>query len=182
MATITTGGATPATSTGTPVYMQQQQLPSVGLQGAFSRAMPQVDYNQRLSESLEHFMNPNSPLIQNARQRGIEMAATRGGVNSSIAAGAAERAALDQAVPLAQAAAGMKAGEDQVRLSEWAQQQGFSREMFAAPFQSSMNMLQRITEMGMQDPELYSPTVISGFNNFFNQQMGDMMRRYFGGQ
>lgn len=138
------------------------------------------NYSQMLQESLSSFMNPQSTNIQQARQRGMELAATRGGVNSSIAAGAAERAALDQAVPLAQTATGMQAGLDQAQIQNWLSQQGFNREMAMAPFTSSMNMLARITDLGMQDPELYSPSVVSGFTNFFNQQMGDMLSRYFG--
>lgn len=173
---------------GTPSYMggtlpaQQFQMPVPGgLPSTGPMPLDGVDYNTRVSQSLEHFMDPNSAYIQNARQRGAEQAAVRGGVNSSIAAGASERAALEAAMPLAQTAAGMQAGVDQARLNEWAAQQGFRRELYMRPFASSMNMLERVTEMGLQDPELYSPSVISGYSNFFNQQMGDMMRRYFGG-
>jgi hypothetical protein len=168
-----------------PAYMPQvlpsQTLNMQGPTAPGTSAMPNVDYNERMSDSLEHFMDPNSAYIKNARQRGVEMAATRGGVNSSIAAGASERSALDAAGSMAQAAAGMQAGQDQVKLQDWAATQGFNRELYAMPFTSSLNMLQKITDMGLQDPELYSPSVISGFNNFFNQQMNDMMSRYFGG-
>lgn len=183
-----TGAAQPvSTAPQAPAYMQgtlpAQSFAMPQLPGYNSGATPLdgVDYNNRLSGSLDHFMDPNSALIQQARQRGMEVAATRGGINSSIAAGASERAALDSAVPLAQAAAGMQAGVDQVKLQDWASQQGFNRELYSMPFTSSMGMLQRVTDMSLQDPELYSPSVISGYTNFFNQQMGDMMRRYFGG-
>lgn len=137
------------------------------------------DYNTMMQSSLERFMNPNSPYIQQARQRGAEQAAVRGGINSSIAAGASERAALEAAVPLAQTAVGMQAGQQQAEIQNWLSQQGFNRELAAAPFQNSMSMLGRITELGMQDPELYSPSVVSGFTNFFNQSMNDMISRYF---
>lgn len=139
------------------------------------------DYNTMLQESLEKFMDPNSQYIQNARQRGIEMAATRGGVNSSIAAGASERAALEAAVPLAQTAVGMQAGAEQAQIQNWLNEQGFNRELAAMPFTNSLQMLGRVTELGMQDPELYTPSVVSGFTNFFNQQMNDMISRYFSG-
>lgn len=172
---------TQITQPGTPAYMQGQQLPLVGQFGNVTTPLDGIDYNQRVGGSLEHFLDPNSAYIQNARQRGVEQAAVRGGVNSSIAAGAAERAAIESATPLAQTAAGMQAGVDQARLAEWSAQQGFNRELYAAPFTSSLNMLQRFTEASLNDPELYSPSVVSGYTNFFNQQMGDMMRRYFGG-
>ena len=170
-----------------PAYMQrtlpleQFTMAMPGYQGSFTTPLDDVNYNQRLGGSLEYFMDPNSAYIQNARQRGMEQAAVRGGVNSSIAAGASERAALDAAVPLAQSSAGMQAGVDQAKLNEWAAQQGFTRELYSMPFTSSMNMLQKFTEAGLQDPELYSPSVISGFTNFFNQQMNDMLKSYFGG-
>lgn len=169
-----------------PAYMQntlpleQFTMATPGYQGSFTTPLDGVNYNQRMDNSLEYFMDPNSAYIQNARQRGMEQAAIRGGINSSIAAGASERAALDAATPLAQAAAGMQAGVDQAKLNEWAAQQGFNRELYSMPFTSSMNMLQKFTEAGMQDPELYSPSVISGFTNFFNQQMNDMLKSYFG--
>lgn len=139
------------------------------------------DYNAMMQGSLDYFMDPNSRYIQNARQRGLELAATRGGMNSSIAAGASERAALEAATPLAQTAVGMQAGAQQAQIQDWLATQGFNREMAAMPFTNSMNMLNRISELGMQDPELYSPSVVSGFTNFFNQQMNDMLSRYFGG-
>lgn len=177
----------PSVAPQAPAYMQNTlpsqsfNMPQLTSPGSTPTPLDGVDYNNRLSGSLDHFMNPNSALIQQARQRGMEVAATRGGVNSSIAAGAAERAALDSAVPLAQASAGMQAGVDQVKLQDWAATQGFNRELYSMPFTSSMGMLQRVTDMSLQDPELYSPSVVSGYTNFFNQQMGDMMRRYFGG-
>ena len=139
------------------------------------------NYEQELSQSLEHFMNPNSDYIQNARRRGMEVAATRGGINSSIAAGAAERSALDAAVPLAQSAMAARIGQEQVRLSDWAAQQGFNRELASIPFTNSMEMLKGFTGASLADPELYTPEVVSGYTNFFNRTMQDMMQRYFGG-
>lgn len=178
---------TPVTQPAAPAYMQTTLAPQ-----QFSMATPSyganyntpiddVNYDQRMSNSLEYFMDPNSAYIQNARQRGMETAAVRGGINSSIAAGASERAALDAALPMAQASVGMQAGREQARLAEWAATNSFNRELFAQPFTSSMDMLKRFTDASLQDPELYSPSVISGYTNFFNQQMNDTLKRYFGG-
>lgn len=139
------------------------------------------NYEQELSQSLEYFMNPNSDYIQNARRRGMEVAATRGGINSSIAAGAAERSALDAAVPLAQSTMASRLGQEQALLQEWASQQGFNRDMAAMPFTNSMEMLKGFTAASLTDPQLYSPEVVSGYTNFFNRTMQDMMKRYFGG-
>lgn len=181
----------PVAPTTAPPYMQTTlpatsfNMPAPAVTSNYALPVTATDYNSMLEGSLERFMDPNSAYIQNARQRGVEMAATRGGINSSIAAGAAERAAIEAATPLAQTATGMAAGEksafDQARLGEWASQQGFNRELYSMPFTSSLSMLQKVTDASLQDPELYSPSVVSGYTNFFNQQMGDMMRRYFGG-
>lgn len=172
--------ATPAAPVTLPAQQFSMAMPTMN--GVSPMPFANYDYNAMLQGSLEQFMDPNSTYMQNARQRGIELAATRGGVNSSIAAGASQRAALEAAVPLAQTAVGMQAGAQQAQIQDWLAQQGFNRELAAMPFTSSMNMLGRITELGMQDPELYTPSVVSGFTNFFNQNMNDMISRYFGGQ
>jgi hypothetical protein len=138
------------------------------------------DYNSMLQTSLESFMNPNSQYIQNARQQGAQYAQQRGGINSSIAAGASEKAALDAAAPLAQQAVSNQLGQEQAQLSNWMDTQGFNRQMNSMPYTSSMNMLNAVSAAGLQDPQLYTPSVISGFTNFFNKNMNDMIKNYFG--
>jgi hypothetical protein len=127
-------------------------------------------------------MNPNSQLMQQAAQQGRNLAAERGGINSSIAAGASQRAALESAVPLAQTAVGAQLNQEQAKLEDWVATQGFNRQMAAAPFQSSLAMLNKVSDYSLQDPQLYTPSVVSGFNNFFNQNMNDVLGRYFGQQ
>jgi hypothetical protein len=142
-----------------------------------------------VSSNLEKFMSPGSDYIQNARQRGIEYAATRGGVNSSIAAGASERSALEAAGGLAQQATGIDAQREQTRdsaiLNNWIDQQGFNRqfqgELAMMPVQNSLNMLNNIQRYALEDPALYTPDVVSGYTNFFQKNMQDFMSRYFGG-
>lgn len=157
-------------------------MPSWGWTGA-SPGLPFAnrDYNTLVSDSLQSFLDPNSAYIQNARQRGMETAAQRGGINSSIAAGASERAALEAAVPLAQSAVSAQLGQEQAQLQNWLDTQGFNRTMSALPYQSSMDMLSRITEYSLADPQLYTPSVISGYSNFFNQNMRDILGQYFNG-
>lgn len=184
--------APPAQPTSVPVYMASgnaalpmsaaTQMPGPNVSSKYSTyPFANRNYEQELSQSLEHFMNPNSDYIQNARRRGMEVAATRGGINSSIAAGAAERSALDAAIPLAQSSMASRLGQEQALLQDWASQQGFNRDMAAMPFTNSMEMLKGFTAASMADPQLYSPEVVSGYTNFFNRTMQDMMERYFGG-
>jgi len=133
----------------------------------------------QVTGSLEQMLAPNSAYIQNARQRGLEQAATRGGINSSIAAGAAERAAIEAAAPLVQQATQLDQTGVNAQYEDWLAQQNFGHSLFAERFSSSLGMLERIQQYGLEDPELYTPEVLSGFNNFFQQNMQDILRRYF---
>ena len=54
-----------------------------------------------VSGQLQGFLESGSPYVRAARQRGREEAASRGLLNSSIAAGAAERSAIETALPVA---------------------------------------------------------------------------------
>lgn len=133
----------------------------------------------QVTGALEQMLSPNSAYIQNARQRGLEQAATRGGINSSIAAGAAERAAIEAAAPLVQQATQLDQTGINAQYENWLAQQNFGRSLFGERFSSSLGMLERIQQYGLEDPELYTPEVLSGFNNFFQQNMQDILRRYF---
>lgn len=131
--------------------------------------------------SLEAMLNPNSTYIQNARQRGMEVAATRGGINSSIAAGAAERQAIEAAAPLAQQAINIQQSREGAIMQEWMAQQGFGRNLINQKFGSTLDMLNNIQQMAMMDPELYTPEVTSGLTNFFQKNMNDVIKRYLSG-
>ena len=141
--------------------------------------------NSVVAGSLETMMNPSSTYIQNARQRGIEQAAQRGGINSSIAAGAAERSAIEAAAPLAQQAVNIQQTREGVNADNWASTQNFNRafmgQLGTTAFGSSVNMLEAMQKYAMDDPELYTPEVTSGFSNFFSQNMNNILGKYFGG-
>jgi hypothetical protein len=77
-----------------------------GMQGTDNRAYTRnVGQNELSVTHLNQMTNGNDPYMQNARQRGLESAARRGMPNSSIAAGASQRAALEAAAPFAMQAA-----------------------------------------------------------------------------
>lgn len=142
-----------------------------------------------LSENLKAFSDPNSELMQQAARRGIEYAATRGGVNSSIAAGASQRSALDTATQLASQATEIDVNrqntQQQAAFENWLSQQNFNRTFQAQlgmlPVQNSFNMLSAIQEYALQDPALYTPDVVSGYSNFFQKNMENILAQYFGG-
>lgn len=134
-----------------------------------------------MAGNLESLLSSGSPYIENARRRGAEVAAARGGVNSSIAAGAAERSAIEAATPLVQQAAGIDQQNKDYAMQDWMAQQNFGRNLFTQKFGSSLDMLNSINQMALMDPELYTPEVTSGMSNFFQKNMNDILKNYFSG-
>lgn len=134
----------------------------------------------QVMSSLEQVVGANSPYLANARRRGLEVAATRGGINSSIAAGSSERSALEAAAPLVQQGLAIDGQARDAEYNNWLAQQNFGRALFGQQFSSSLNMLDRLNQYALEDPELYTPEITSGFSNFFQQQTNDILKRYFG--
>lgn len=134
----------------------------------------------QVQESLDFFMNPNSEYMRQARQSGMNTAAQRGGLNSSIAAGASQREAIGVANGLSQQALALQSDRDNVMNQEWLATQNFGRAMSSIPYANSMSMLNTIMQYGLEDPQLYTPSVLSGLQNFFQGNMNDTLARYFG--
>ncbi len=134
--------------------------------------------------NLQAFLNPNSALMQDATRQGMETAATRGGINSSIAAGAARRATLGTAQQLANQATQIDTNREAVAAQDWAETNSFNRAMLGqfstTAFTNSLNMLNSVQQMALQDPELYTPEVVSGLSDFFSRNMNDIVGRYLG--
>jgi hypothetical protein len=87
-----------------PVPGKSQQA---GIQGTDGRAYTRnVARNELAGTHLNTMLDANDPYMQNARQRGLEAAARRGLMNSSIAAGNSQRAAIEAATPIAMQQAG----------------------------------------------------------------------------
>lgn len=82
---------------------------------------PRTDANQLVLDSIDKLTNSGSSYMRDAARRGTELAAARGLGNSSIAAGASQRSAVQAATPFIQQAVGLQGqreGEDaQVRLN-----------------------------------------------------------------
>ena len=74
-----------------------------------------------VSGRLHTLLQSDSPYIQRARTKAKQYANRRGLMNSSIAAGAGETAAIDAALPIAQADASIAAGERGMRSQEFQQ-------------------------------------------------------------
>lgn len=166
--------------------MALQDLFNTGVMGSPSPTVtPAASGTSQVLGSLEQVLGSNSPYIENARRRGLETAATRGGINSSIAAGSAERAAIEAAQPLVQQGVSIDQANRQqqaeAEYSNWLSQQNFGRALYGQKFTSSIDMLNMLQQAALSDPELYTPEVVSGSANFFQRNFDDIMKRYFGG-
>lgn len=150
---------------------------------------------------LNDILSSDSALMRDARTRGIEQAASSGLQNSSIAAGASQRAALESALPLVQQSVGMFNDREQrqwtsrenqldrdqqVTMSEvtnWLNNESFMREFNANlamfPIQNTTQLLSYITQQSIDNPEVYTPDIISGMSEFFTTNFLDVLSRYF---
>jgi len=190
-------GTMPPPTYPTTGYQIPPQGPAPNYTGSdFNR---QVTPDELVANQINQLLNSNSAYMRNARQRGNEQAASRGLLNSSIAAGTSQRAAIEAALPIAsQDAATYTNAADrtfdamsQIRqmrvagdIQNWLESEGFNREfngqLALMPIQSSYDMMGYIMQRAIEDPAVYTQDVISGMNNFFNQNMFDIMGRYFG--
>jgi len=167
----------------------------VNLQGGFSPA-------NVVTDTMNQIIDPNGAYIRNARMRGLEQAAGRGNrAGSSIAAGASQRAALEGAAPLFNAAMqlhGQREGfafqgeqnrlernRDYTRaqLEDWANSRQFDREFYGVlsmmPINSAYQLNSLIQTYALENPEVYTAEVISGMSNFFNQNFAQILSTYF---
>lgn len=139
-----------------------------------------------VQSNLEAFLNPNSALMNQARRSGLETAAVRGGINSSIAAGASQRASLDTAANLATQATNIDQTREAVAANDWTSSQNFNRAMLGqfqqSAFTNSLNMLNTVQQYALEDPELYTPEVMAGYSDFFSRNTQDILARYLGGR
>lgn len=76
---------------------------------------------QGVSGRLNTLLQSDSPYLERARHRGRQVANRRGLLNSSMAAGASEAAAIDAALPIASADADISARERAMRSQEYQQ-------------------------------------------------------------
>jgi len=67
--------------------------------------------------------------------------------------------------------------QDWLRSNEFADQ--FNASISMIPVNSSMDMLQQLTQYALSDPETFTPEVMSGFTTFFNNNMINLLSQYF---
>lgn len=216
--------------------------------------------SQIVHAAVSDILNKSNPYIDRARQRGLDFANQRGLLNSSMAAGTAEGAAIDAAMPLIQESLGItnrresegfaqrqaamqsalglhsqreqqnftgqqnqldrvqgvnnallanqlaerqaqladyysrgqmildgqirqRIQADSVAQQDWLNDRNFSREFNGAlsmmPIRNAYDMASAIQKYALTEPEVYTPTVISGMTNFFQQNMLSILAQYF---
>lgn len=221
---------------------------------------PRQDANQMVQDSLASFEDRGSAYMTNAARRGLETAASRGLGNSSIAAGASQRAALEAVQPFVQQAVqtqqqreqidaekemqavqqaleisrqresqdftgrqnelsrqleerlntlnqtldlqkqreglafqgeqaqldrdhATKLQSDQTYQQDWLNDRNFTREFNAQlstlPVQNAFQMQQLVAQYALENPEVYTPQVVSGMTNFLQNNMMSILKQYF---
>lgn len=211
-----------------------------------------VNQNELMSNQLNDLISSNSLYMRNARQRGLEAAASRGLLNSSIASGSSMRSALEAAAPIAafdasrygsvadqnnafrfgeaaaqnqmyrtdwmdsqsqargfqysDALANNQAvrqnwldaesssrnaqfqdalAENQARRQDWLASQDFNRafngNLAMMPIASSADFLSNLMNAAINDPTVFTPDVISGYQNFFTGAFNNVISQYLGG-
>lgn len=191
--TLPNGGGTPPTPVYTPTLPNGGGSPPIPLsqqtpnQGNFGPV-------QTVQQTLDGFIN--GQYAANARRRGLEQANRRGLLNSSMAAGAAERAALESVQPFVaesmnflnnreDRALRQQLQNDAVLQQNWLQTNQFNNQFNAQlkmlPVTNSLQMLQALTQYALSEPEVFTPNVMNGYTNFFNQNMLSVLKQYFPG-
>lgn len=180
-----------------PAQANMNPLSSVQPQGVNENmTLNQFGPQQVVNDLVTGFTNPTNPYIANARQRGIEQAAGRGLMNSSIAGANAERSAIEAAQPLVSEAVGLLNAREQRALTkdtvqqqavlqDWLDTNKFNREFNGSlsllPIKNTFDMFQTLMQYGAENPQVWTPDVISGTSNFFQRNMFDILNQYFPG-
>lgn len=229
---------------GTPIQAVQ------GINGAFQ--MPTLPgATQTTMGALDTLLDGGNSYVANARRRGAETAARRGLMNSTIASGASERAAIESSMPILGEIMGLtrqREGQDfsanqaaraaalglttqdrqnqfdaaqnrinqalgltdsrearalnqqqfeqtqtfnreqlreQAVLDDWLQTNSFNRQFNAnlalLPINNTFELLQNIMGYATENPQVWTPDIVSGTSNFFTNSMFDVLNRYFPG-
>jgi len=195
---------TPAAPTPAPV------VPAPVAQPAATTAAPATAPNSfapinTVQDMLTMFTDPNSAYMQQVANRASQQANSRGLLNSSIAVGNAQAAAIEAAQPFVQEAMGLQrqregfafeGGQnaldrahqtqtqfDQAGLQDWLAGNAWTRDFNGAlslmPIQSTSQMLSAIMAAGLENPQVFTPSVMSGLSTFFGQNWMTTMRSLF---
>lgn len=157
-----------------------------------------------VQDYLDQLLSSDSPYIQNARRTGLETAASRGLLNSSIAAGNSQRAAIEAAQPILNEITNLhnqreqlaftgeqnQADRDQqitmARINDWAANNQFQREyngqLSLIPITSVAGLNNSLMQAAIDNPEIFPPEIVSGLGEFFGTNLLSMLQQWFPSQ
>lgn len=119
-------------------------------------------------ENLNTILNSNSPYIRNAMRRGLESAASRGLMNSSIASGASTRAAIESSMPILQESMGLtrqREGQDfQALMQSREQAFGVESNREQQEYQKARDAFQAAAQLEGQDRQMAFQAAQNQFN------------------
>lgn len=162
--TATPGAPVAVGATATTGYQPQQMTLSTPSQSTLTNnAIATMDAAQKYA------LDPNSAFMQNARQEGIEYSSQRGLINSSIAGGNSQRAAIQASQPIANAI-----------FNDSNNSRDFYRAAKLLPLQHALSFSTDFATMAAEQPDVYTPGYVNGMTNFFMSNMQNVMQNFFG--
>jgi hypothetical protein len=154
-----------------------------------------------VQDYLSQILNDESGYIQNARRNGIELAAQRGLLNSSIAAGNSQRAAIEAAQPILNEITQLHNQREQLaftgeqnqmdrdqqitmaQINDWAANNQFNREyngqLSLLPITSVTALNNQLMQAAIENPEIFPPEIVSGLGEFFGTNLLSMLQQWF---
>lgn len=220
-ATAVTGGNAPVSTLPAVTPVPQYQLPALDGSSYVATATgnpastAESPY-QVVTDNMNQLLSQDSPYIQNARLRGIEQAQSRGLRNSSIAAGASERSAIEAAQPILSEIQDLTSQRENLAFQgeqsqleriqqvnnamldyqfqqslqnnaalqqDWLSSNQYTREfngqLAQVPIANAAALSQMIAQYALENPEVYTPSTISGMQNFFTGSLAAILQQYF---
>lgn len=154
--------ATPATAP-TPYNPQQFSITTPADSAIVKQSL------DNMNQVYGGILDPNSAIMKDAKQRGLEMASQRGNINSSIAVGSAQRQVLGAAGGIASQVYG-----------DANNSRDFYRAAKLLPLQHALSFSTDFATMASENPEVYTPEYVNGMTNFFMSNMQNVMQNFFG--
>ena len=214
-ASMITGTAAPAAtgapiSTTAPAQTTGGEAPVAATSPFPIAQAPQQVYQENMGAGnvvqgyLSQLLSSDSPYIQNARRSGMEVAAQRGLLNSSIAAGNSQRSAIEAAQPILNEITNLHKQREQLgftgeqnqkdrdqqitmaRINDWAANNQFVREyngqLSLIPITSVTGLNNSLMQAAIDNPEVFPPEIVSGLGEFFGTNLMSMLQQWFPSQ
>lgn len=200
------GGTGPSTGNPPPTQPPVGSAPMPGTVYPSSGGPPNSSFSAYnvVTDNMNNLLDSDSRYIQNSRRRGLEAAAGRGLLNSSISAGTSERAAIEAAQPILNNIMGLTSQRESqahesvenqrnrsfqaefagmnAQLQNWVNEASFNREfngnLAMLPIASAADMWSGLMQLAASDPTVFTPTVLAGYQDFFQSGFNEYISRY----